>query len=189
MNAQQSLKFFSDRYNEEMISSIESLSNELGVQYHKCRIVGANLSESVNEFKDFITNYVKYKKENINNVDASPQKAIYESAINNISSELFSPADLFYKDFPSYIESYLTGIQEVDKLCDQGKQELMEAGVDIDSVGAIEEFASLFYRRLNESFYPVVDRMVNASGYTARQNLSFEAYCERKKQREANTFL
>ena len=171
MRVDKALKDFVKRYDEEAINSIETISKDFALNVSKNKIKSFNIKGGFNDFSNFLTGYSSYKIENINNKDASPTNAILEKGKTFIQSELFKNDETSYAEIPLFIESYISGIQTISELTDNIKAQMIEAEVDQESIGAINEFIDEFVDVLHDSFYPQMNKFLWASGYYSRKKL------------------
>ena len=172
MKIDSALKVFSESYDRDAIQSIQNISEDFGLIIQKSTIKSFNLNEAFDEFQDFLTKYGKYKVENVNNEKATPQAMICERVETNIREELFKESKMLYNEIPAFIESYISGINNLTATMDSVKQKMYESGVDADSIGDVNKFVDGFIERLDESFKPTMDRLLWASGYNSRKALS-----------------
>ena len=171
MKIDSALKVFSEKNDRNAIQSIEDISQDFGLVIQKSTIKGFNIKEGFDDFQDFLRKYGDYKIENMYNDASTPQKMICEKVESNINDELFHETDMMYSTLPSFVESYVLGIEEIIKTSDSVKQKMFESGVDHNSIGDINNFVDTFMTRLHESFDPTMDRILWASGYNARAAL------------------
>jgi len=177
MKIDSALTIFSERYDREAIASIEELSKDIGLIQQGAKIKAFNIQEGFNTFMDAITGYGLYKTENVNNEEASPQEKIVEH-VNSFITGLFNettengePVEILIKDIPLFVEAYLTNIPKVIETVDKVKEHLLEAGIDEEYIGDINNFVDNFMVRLHESFDPTMDKILWASGYNAKVGL------------------
>lgn len=166
------IKTFLEKYDREAIDSINNVSKDLGAIHNKYTIKGFNINEAFNKFQDYIKGYASYKIENINNPDASPQSAIIESVQRFIDTQLFEEKDLLYPELPTFVESYVNGIESLISTIEDVKHTMMESDIDGEYIGNVNEFADKFMIKLHESFDPVMDKILWASGYNSKRALS-----------------
>jgi hypothetical protein len=172
MKIDSALKVFSEKYDRMAIESIENISKDFGLNIQKFTIKAFNINEGFADIEDFLTKYAKYKIENMNNSNSTPQTMICERVENNIKEELFKETQILYSDIPSFIESYISGISKLIKTADSVKKLMFESGVDSSSIGDINQFVDIFVGTLHESFDPTMDRFLWASGYNSNKALS-----------------
>jgi hypothetical protein len=172
MKIDSALKVFSEKYDRGAIQSIEDISNDFGLVTQKRTIKGFNIKEGFEDFQDFLSKYAKYKIENMNNPKATSQSLICERVEKNINEELFKENEILYNDLPTFVESYISGVQLLTTKADEIKQSMFESGVDSDSIGDVNNFVDTFIERLDQSFTPAMDRILWASGYNSKMKLS-----------------
>lgn len=172
MKIDSALKEFTERYDREMIESIDDLSKNFGYNINKYTIPVVNINESVNKFKTFMEGYLDFEQKNVDNYPVD-HKTVVEQTNNFINSdELFNEEKLLYSELPEYVKSYVEAIKTVSDLTDSVKLGLMECGSDSDHVADVNSFVDAFTERMQTKFYPVMDQILWASGYNARQRLS-----------------
>lgn len=171
MKIDTAIKTFTEKYDREAISSINGISNELGLIRNRHTIQLFNITESFNQFCEFLMGYGKYKVENVDNPKASPQDVICESVNTFINTQLFSPTNVSYSKIPGFVQGYIDGVTQLSETVDRVKDMMEDSDIDPEFVGAVSEFADTFVTRLDEHFVPAMDRILWASGYNAKQTL------------------
>jgi hypothetical protein len=171
MKIDNAIKEFLEKYNETAIKSIEEISLDFGLSANKNKINLFNINEGFKNFNEFIDGYVSYKVENINNSEASTNEIIHEQTEGFINN-LFKNSQFLYSELPSFISTYLSGVKEISEKVDTWKEIMIEAGVDNESIGSINDFVDLFVDKLHESFNPSMDRILWASGFNAKEKLN-----------------
>jgi hypothetical protein len=174
MKIDSALKNFSEKYDRSAIESIETLSQDLGLNSKPVKDVYIelfNIKEGFENFQEFLDGYSKYKIENINNEKASPHEIICEQ-VNGFIGKLFKETKASYSELPAFVESYITGIRNISTSVDVWKNSMMEAEVDTESISSINEFVDEFVDTLHESFDKSMDRILWASGYHTKNNLA-----------------
>ena len=137
MKIDSALQKFSEKYDRAAIQSIENISKDFGLVTQKRTIKGFNINEGFEDFKDFLTKYSKYKVENMNNPKATPQSMICERVETNTRDEIFKETQMLYNDIPAFVESYLSGVQQLTATADKIKTSMLESGVDVNSIGDV----------------------------------------------------
>lgn len=172
MKIDSALRDFSERYDREAIQSIDNISKDFGLVNQKRTIKGFNIKEGFEDFQDFLSKYAKYKIENVNNPKATPQSMICERVETNIREEIFKETQMLYDELPVFVESYLSGVQQLRDQSDDIKQVMFEADIDPNVIGNVNEFVDVFMDRLHESFHPRMHDILWASGYNGKKRLS-----------------
>lgn len=173
MKIDNAIKLFTEKYDRSAIQSIQNLSEEYGLNIHKSTIKLFNIKESFDTFNKYITAYANYVVENANNPEASSRESISASVNKFIESQLFKESDVLYSDLPSFIESYVNGINSLNSTIDEAKTTILECDdANPEYAGDINEYADMFMDHLDESFTPAMDRILWASGYNAKQIIS-----------------
>ena len=171
MNANSILSAFTEKYDHEAIDSLEELSHDFGMNANGIKIKAFNISESFSTFNAYIKGYKDYKIKNINNPKASSQEVIRESVDKVIDSQLIKECDIYYSEIPKFVKSYIDGINMLSETADNIRDELILNDITGESVSDIDTFMDRFVNKLTESFDPVMDRFLWASGYNAHQRL------------------
>ena len=171
MKIDSAIKNFTEKYDSEAISFIESMSNERGYQLNDHKLKTFNIEEAFNNFDSYLRGYANYKIKNIDNPNASTQETIKESVGKFIDGELFKESETLYRELPNFIIGYIDGVNKIMETVDSIKTEMYDAEVDQDAIGDINDFTDQFMDKLHESFDPTMDRILMASGYTSRQVL------------------
>ena len=99
-------------------------------------------------------------------LEVTPQKKIVEH-LEKFIDGLFKEDETLIQDIPSFVEHYVSGIPKVISTVDEVKAELLEAGVDHQSIGDINGIVDNFMEKLHESFDPTMDKILWATGYNA----------------------
>lgn len=172
MRIDSAIKLFSEKYDREAIQSIEDISQERGLVLREATIKAFNIHESFDKFSQYLKEYASYKVENCSNVKASPQEVIKESVSSFIGSEVFTECDVKYADLPKFVMDYVAGVSTLSEAVDIAKRIMTEADVDVEAVSDVNEFADRFMDTLHESFDPVMERVLLASGYTNKKKRS-----------------
>lgn len=176
MIIERAIKNFTENYNQEMMSSIDKMSKEIGYKANKYKLPAFNINESTNLFKVFIEGYADYKNKNVDNKDAVTQEEIKKNVTNYIESMLFKDQDILYTDIPKYIESYIESINTMYNVINDTKRSMMENSVDQDAIGDVNLFVDEFVERMESKFNPIMDKILWASGYNASQRLAKNSY-------------
>ncbi len=171
MKIDSAIKDFSERYDREAITSIDTISRDHALVNQNATIKLFKITESFDAFCEYLQGYASYKIENANNEKASPQNVICESVDKFISTQLFEACDIRYPGLPSFVKGYVDGIRKLTETVDEVKGRMMDADVATEAVGDVNTFVDHFMDRLSESFDPAMDRILWASGYNSRKAL------------------
>lgn len=165
------IKNFLEKYDREAMDSITNISRDLGLIHNRSTLKGFDIKESFDKFQKYLEGYASYKIENINNEKASPQNAITESVGKFINTQLFVEKDLLYTELPLFVEEYLVGVKSLIETIEDVKSTMVEADINPEDVGSINEFVDQFMMKLHESFDPAMNRILDASGYNTKKRL------------------
>jgi hypothetical protein len=171
MKIDSALKEFAERYDSEAMKSIEELGNEFGLKVNRVKFKAFNLKEAFGYFNDFLMGSTNYKIDCRNDPNAMTNEAVFGHAKEYINSKLFKECEILYSELPAFVESYITGVKTILETIDKSKTKLVEAGIDNESIGIINEYVDVFTNKLNETFQPVMEKILWASGYKTRKNL------------------
>ena len=157
-----SLREFTESYDEEKMKYIDKLSNERGMVLNGWSFLGTDIPRAFQEFSDFIKTYtehvIKDKKE-IN------KENITERLKKNMQEDLLKESQIKYSSVPSIIETYVESVTNMIELVDESKKKLFEHHVDHDTIGYLSECTEIFMEGLNQSFNTMMSRVLRASGY------------------------
>lgn len=179
MKIDSAVKEFIEKYDESAIRSIDNISNDIGLIENRRKINVVNLNETFSMFNEYLEGYGKYKCDHIGDEEASSQEEIKENVTKFITSELFKEDKISYDKLPEYVKSYVEGINTTIENLENVKSVMVEAGVDADCVGDVNEFVDQFVESLQSSFYPVMENILWASGYNSNKRL----FSKEKKQK------
>lgn len=171
MKIDSAIKAFSERYNRDMITSIDTISREKGLVLNGATMKLSNLKESFEMFNEYLKGYAWYMVENKENPNASPQEVIRETVDKFISDELFKESNVKYTDLPQFVQSYVEGVNTILETIDSIKSSMSDAEVVTEAVSDVNDFIDSFMTRLDESFTNDMDRILWASGYNSAQKL------------------
>lgn len=182
MKIDNAINIFVEKYDRKALESINEISKEFGLNVNRVPIRVFNINEAFDNFSKYIRGYAVYKVNNKNNEKASPHNAICESTNNLIDNELFKPIDSLYKDLPSFVESYINGIKQLQECINESMDMMMKAEIDDESIASLTEFTDSFMNSMDHQFDESMDRILWASGY--KKGSMFK-----KKQEEKPVFL
>ena len=172
MKTDSAVKEFTEKYNREMLESIDELSNRRGYKENKLTMPVVNLTEATHKFDIFMRGYADYKKKHIDG-DSLSNDQIFENTNTFINDPgMFTEDAIMITNLPGYIKTYFESVNTIGSMADEIKNDMTESGVDLESVGAVNGFVDSFMERMQGKFYPVMDQILWASGYNARQRLS-----------------
>ncbi len=185
MKIDSAIKEFTEKYDKDAMESIERLGNDYTLNITEQKIKLFDIKESFDMFRNYLRDYASYMSGNASN--PLPKDSIMESVKRFIDSQLFKESQMLYKEVPVFVESYITGIDELNKEIYETKASMSEAGVDAENVGLINEFCDVFVDRLNESFDTTMNSILWASGYNSRKRL--QAVIKGENKKETHVFL
>lgn len=166
------VKVFSEKYDRDAIGSIDNISSERGLILNGATMKVFNINECFDKFSQYIREYAKYKEENINNSNASPQEVIRESVDKFIENHIIEEKEVKYPELPGFVKSYVEGIDKLAVAVEDSKNILIEAGVDPECIGDVNDFTDKFMMKLNESFDNTMEKILWASGYMSKKKIS-----------------
>ena len=170
MKIDSAIQTFLEKYDKEAMESIEEASHQFGRVYRKDTIKLFNLTESINMFNQWLKGYAKFHIDEVGNRPTIEE--ITESCTRFLNGDdMFKETAVTFDKFPSFVKGYIESINKTIDTIDNIKSEMMEAGVDGETIGAVNTFADMFMDKLNESFDPAMDNLLWASGYNARKSL------------------
>ncbi len=179
MKIDNAIKDFYSRYDKEAMKSIDDISSNRIFTLQKSTIDTFNMMESFNRFVEFMDGYCKYKIDNINNNDSTPNDTINKQVYSFIDT-LIKPDKTLYSQCNTFIISYINEIKKLSHKIDEWKSDMMSNDVDTNSVSCINDFIDYFVDKINNEFYKSVDTMLIASGYTSKKKL-FNSIGEKKQ--------
>lgn len=165
------IQMFLEKYDESSMASIKELSERYGLNINGYKIKVFNINEAFDKFKTYLEGYASYKAENVNNPDASPQDAIVERTSTFIDTDLVKEVSIKYSELPSFIESYVSGINNLIESVNKIQTLMTESDVDQDAIGDVSGFCDKFMEKVDPLFEECMDRILWASGYKSRQAL------------------
>ena len=176
-----SLRAFTEAYDEEKMQYIDKISNERGIVLNEWSFLGVDIDRAFTEFSDFIKTYTEHvlkkdKKIKMENINDRLKK--------NLKEDLLKESQIKYSSVPSIVENYVESVTNMIELVDDSKKKLFENGVDHEIVGHITECTDIFMEALNKSFNDMMERVLRASGY-----YSDNALFKNKRKRNKINFL
>lgn len=172
MKIDTALRTFTEKYDAEAMQYVDRLSKDFGLVQKRRSMKGVAIQEAFSRFTEYLDGYGKYMCSNIDNPKASPRSTIQETTEHLITQDLFKSADLLYEHVGTFVTSYLEGVQKLLSTIDSVKTTMAEAGVDADAIGDVNDYADKFMERADAEFYPVMERIITASGYTSSKALA-----------------
>lgn len=172
MKSDTAIQEFLEKYDEDALGSIDSLSKRFGPKVHKTKIQLLNLQECFNTFESYLKGYAKYKVDNVSNKDASPQDAIIERTNKFIESTMNNKEmDVLYSEIPNFVKSYTEGIKSLNSSIDEIKHYMETHDVNSSDIGAINDFADKFVTVVTEAYDQMMDKLLWSSGYHSNKIL------------------
>lgn len=172
MTLDNSLRNFAETYDREAIQSIDEVSKRIGLVENKFTIDGFEMKESFDAFNRYLKAYAKFMEaastkdsRESNLMEKTSKEEVTESFKKLIETKCFNESKLTYDQLPSFVESYLTGIQDLIKVVDESKEILEDADVDNETIGSINEYADMFADTVWNKLSPVMENILWASGY------------------------
>lgn len=171
MRIDNAIKEFTEKYDSIAMRSIDLLSKDIGLNHMESSMKLINLQESFDKFNLWLEQYAQYKIKTNGDDKATDQTLIKESSEVFMEKELFEELDVKYSDLPLFVKSYIEGIDKVSKTVDKVKEDMMENNVNLEYVGDVNDFADAFMKHLSESFDPMMEKILWASGYNSKKKL------------------
>jgi hypothetical protein len=169
MIADKALQNFRERYDREAVESVINLSGDHSLYMSSFK--GFNIQEAVDQFIEYMDGYVKYQIGNIGKPNAKPNNVIKEHTKSFIETRLFSESNIPFNNAAGFIEGYLDNVSKLVKVANENQSILMECTGDNESIGCIVEFTDAFMSNLDNRFYPVMEHLLQSSGYYSRKKL------------------
>lgn len=180
MKIDTAIRDFSEKYDRTAIESIDRISKDFSLTVSRQTIKVFNINECFDLFREYIEGYGDYKIKNIDNKEASPREVIQESVAKFIDNNLVKEVSIKYPELPSFVESYVHGVESLIKAVDSVKDKLLCESVDDDSVGDVNDYVDHFMNVINESFDKSMDRILWASGYNGKYAPHKSSYLKSK---------
>lgn len=171
MKIDNAIKEFTEKYDSDAMRSIDRISKDIGLNHLGGSMKLINLQESFDKFSLWLEQYAMYKIKTNGNDEATKQTLIKESSEVFMEKELFEEVDVKYSDLPLFVKSYVEGIDKVSKTVDKVKSDMMENDVNLEYIGDVNDFTDAFMQRLSESFDPIMEKILWASGYNSKKKL------------------
>ncbi|MDE7345126.1 MAG: hypothetical protein K2N48_00100 [Muribaculaceae bacterium] len=178
MKLDNAVRIFTEKYDAEAMGSIDQLSNEFGLVANRHTMPAIALQEAFDKFGAYLEGYGQYKIRCMNDPKASSQEHIKE-ATEKFMGTLLGKTDLPYAEVANFVKSYAEGVQKMIPRVEAVKSAMMEANVDAECIGDVNTFADQFMEKVDAAFYPVMESILLASGYTTHKALSREAQMAR----------
>lgn len=163
------LQTFKEKYDREAVQSVIDLSHDHSLYMSSFK--GFNMQEAVDQFIEYIDGFVKYRIENIGKSNAKPNNVISEHTKSFIETKLFIENKIPFNNATSFIEQYVDSVDKLVKTVNENQSLILECISDNESSGCILEFADAFMENLNNHFYPVMEHLLQSSGYYSRKKL------------------
>lgn len=181
MKIDNALNNFCERYDREAMESIERISKEIGPVQNDLIIPAFNIKESfdicsayLRDFGEFVERSLDESKREhklMAESTAESMHAGFERYFNE-STNMFTDKQLKYNEFPEFVSSYIEGIQNVTTTVNEITGKMIEEEVRPEIIASVSDFTDMFMERMDEHTYPVVDKMLWASGYTSKKRLA-----------------
>lgn len=166
------IKIFTERIDREAISSIEEVSNELGLKVAGFTIKTFNINESFNKFATYLEQYGEYKATYKDNPKASPREVIHESTKTFMENDLFKIEEIKYDELPNFVSSYVEGCNHLLETVSKVQSSMRDCEIDMESIGDVCTFADMFMEKMDQMFYESMDKILWASGYNSKKALA-----------------
>lgn len=176
------IKEFLEKYDKAAISSIDKISKDIGLKHHKLSLPLFNIKECFDTFSSCLDVYSNYKIENANNDKAVQHNLIQEKVNSIIDTSLFKEENVLYQDIPLFVESYINGINSLLEKIEFIKSNMIDADIQYEYIGDVNEFTDNFMEKMNKSFYESMDKILTASGYKTNKSLMSKKVHTRKHQ-------
>ena len=172
MKIDSAIKEFTEKYDHEMIESIDGLTRELGYSANGYTMPVFAIKESVDAFVTFMEGYADYKIKHSDDKDAISQEKILEQTSEFIDKQCFAEKTITYPEVSSYVKEYIDSIKILSDTTNKVKAQMMDESVDPEYVGDVNSMIDEFTEKMQSKFYPVMEKMLWASGYNARRRLA-----------------
>lgn len=186
MRIDSALKEFTEKYNQAMFEAVDELSNNFGYNANGYKMCCINITESTEMFEGYLVGYKDYVLKHPNEVP--PHDQILERTNEFIDQNLFKAQAVPYKELPKFIESYVSSIRKITEATESIKSIMEDANIDQEKIGNINAYVDSFIEKMQESFYPCMDKIIWASGYNTRQRLS-GTYMKENKSKSKPIFV
>lgn len=169
MKIDRCIKDFMEKYDQEAMKSLEDLSTEIGMTNYKIHVF--NINEAFDTFKQSLEIYKGWSNKSLTGSNNVTFEQICENAHSVIDKAVFTECDIEYRELPSFVKSYLEGVQLLSDKIDEIRSDMMLEDASNDEIIKLEEFCDHFIESLNSKFLPIVENAVKGSGYYTRKNL------------------
>jgi hypothetical protein len=171
MTVKRVLESFFEKYSEEAMTTISKMSGDLTLSMSKFK--GFTFTEGSEKFLEYVGGYADYKMERVEESDKRYQsnEAITEHTKSFVRDDLFKEAMLPYTEAGALVENCLKHLASLPGKTEQVQGQLMEAGLDNESVGTVVTIIDDYATYLFETVCPVIDRLLWASGWNSAQAL------------------
>ena len=172
MRIDRAIKEFSEKYDRDAIQSIDEISRERGLVIHEHTINTFNMNECFDTFNKYLNGYANFQVESVNKPNTPSLKELKESVDKFINTSLFKETTTKYSDLPEFIAGYINGVNSLCETVDEVKRIMTDGEVDGNAIGIVNEFTDIFMYRLHESFDPMMETILWASGYNGKKRLA-----------------
>ena len=176
------LQTFKEKYDREAVESVITLSHDRSLYMSSFKAF--NIQEAVNQFIEYMDGYVKYRVDNDGKSDVKSNNVITEHTKSFIQTKLFVEDVIPFNNATGFIQEYIDGIGRVLENVNNNQSTLMISIDDNESTGCIIEYADAFIENMNTRFYPIMEHLLQSSGYYTKKILHAPA-----AKKEQNFFL
>ena len=174
MTISNTLKEFKEKYDRDAIQSIINLSDDKTL--YRSTFIGFNLTESVEQFKSYIEGFAEYRategnvdEKRTNTILLEHTKLLLENKSDAV--KIFEEINIPFNSATEFIQEYMDSIALINDMVDSGQSVILESTDDVDSAGCVLEFTEMFLDKMNDKFYPVMEHLLQNSGYYSRKIL------------------
>lgn len=171
MNLFTALKSFSEKYNREAISSINSFCERIDVINSPFKFEAVDIPRAFRMFGEYIEGYVSYKCEHPsegiekNNQILNQTKSFIESGTDKEETNLFQSVQIKYTEARDFIKNYISDIGNLVSHVNEYTNILYEAGVTNEDIGLLTEMCDEFINAIQPHIEAVMNHMLGATGY------------------------
>lgn len=162
---------FFNKYNKNMIESIDNMSTDPSNKLTRGKMKLFNVNESIDNFNKYLQGYCKYKIDNKDNPEASSQDTIMEAVDKFINDNKPKEVDIKYTDVSDNISKYLENINTTIDNINNVTSSMVENNINNNDIACINKIVDDFTNTFVECIDDNMDRILWASGYNSRQKL------------------
>lgn len=168
------IKEFKEKYDREAIQSIINLSDDKTL--YRSTFTGFNITESVEQFKSYIEGFAEYRVTEGNKNEKRTNEILLEHTkllLENKSDKanFFKEIKVPYNSATEFIQEYMDSITIVSDMINSSQSIIMESTDDVESTGYVVTFTEMFMEKMNDAFYPIMEHLLQSSGYYSRKQL------------------